>query len=98
MDVVRRKFPDLQDFADDLYVDGATTGKPSITLWTLHGQQRRRKALFHQPDGGNFVCAYASDTRCLSQLSSLNHVEAPSINVPCFTMPFSLIYLIPVVF
>lgn len=31
MDVVRRKFPDLQDFADDLYVDGATTGKPSIT-------------------------------------------------------------------
>ena len=35
MDVVRRKFPDLQDFADDLYVDGATTGKPSITSGLL---------------------------------------------------------------
>ena len=31
MDVVRRKFPGLQDFADELYVDGATTGTHSFS-------------------------------------------------------------------
>ena len=28
-DVVQRKFPDVQDFADELYLDGATTGNHS---------------------------------------------------------------------
>lgn len=42
VDVVRRKFPDLQDFADDLYVDGATT----VSMQTLAADvQGLRKGL-----------------------------------------------------
>lgn len=31
VEVVQKKFPDLQDFSEELYLDGATTGKLSIS-------------------------------------------------------------------
>lgn len=31
VEVVQKKFPDLQDFSEELYLDGATTGELSIS-------------------------------------------------------------------
>ena len=31
VEVVQKKFPDLQDFSEELYLDGATTGEHSIS-------------------------------------------------------------------